>query len=399
MRLPLVLIASLCFACSSKSETPAVTPDGGAEVQLSLDDFVKQQMEAAHLPSVAIAVIKNGKVVLTRAWGTADLEKSIPATDSSIYVLGSVSKTMTGVAIMTLVEKGKLDLDADVSDYVGFPVRNPKFPDDKITLRMLMTHTSSIDESDANLVKLAQPGDPAVDLEGLLKPYLTPGGATYIEGQSYLPQKPGSKFSYSNFGAALAALAAEKVAGEPFHQHVKHAVLEPLGLKNTSFRLSELDPAKLTVQYTYVSGKGQEPNPQTSVPYYPATTLRTSVTDLARFLTMMSRGGEIDGVRILKSETVDDMVKVQVPVSDPGNDVNGQGLLWEHRPILDHHCVGHAGSYYGASTQMHMRIERDIGVITLTNGDVHLRLSVTHDEEMQAWIAIENRLYQDAQNL
>jgi CubicO group peptidase (beta-lactamase class C family) len=386
-----LLIASLCFGgCSSKSAEPAPA------AALTLDELVKQQMEAAHLPSVAVAVIKGGKVVFTRAWGTADQEKNVPASVDSIYVLGSVSKTMTGTAIMTLVEKGKLDLDADVSDYVGFPVRNPKFPDDKITLRMLMTHTSSIDESDANLVKLAQPGDPTVDLEGLLKPYLTPGGATYLEGQSYLPQKPGAKFSYSNFGAALAALAAEKVAGEPFHQHVKHAVLEPLGLKNTSFRLSELDPAKLAVAYTYVSGKGQVPNPQTSVPYYPSTTLRTSVVDLARFLTMVSRGGEIDGVRVLSSATVDAMVKVQSPAGEPGNDIDGQGLLWEHRPILDHPCVGHGGSYYGASTRMHMRVERDVGVITLTNADVHLRISVTHDEEIQAWLAIEQRLFQDA---
>lgn len=395
MRLPLLLIASLCFGCSSKSDEPAQV-DAGAEVPLSLDDLVKQQMDLAHLPSVAAAVIKGGKVVFTKAWGTADLEKNVPATVDSIYVLGSVSKTMTGTAVMTLVEKGKLDLDADVSEYVGFPVRNPKFPDDAITLRMLMTHTSSIDESDANLVKLAQPGDPAVDLEGLLKPYLTPGGATYIEGQSYLPQKPGSKFSYSNFGAALAALAAEKVSGEPFHQYAKHAVMEPLGLANTSFRLSELDPAKLTVAYTYIPGKGQAPNPQTSVPYYPSTTLRTSISDLARFLAMVSRGGEIDGTRVLSAETVDAMVKVQSPAGEPGNDIDGQGFLWEHRPILDHPCVGHGGSYYGASTRMHMRIERDIGVITLTNADVHLRISVSHDEEIAAWLAIEARLFEDA---
>lgn len=397
---PLALLVALGFApsCTLKSSGPHETTQAA---EVPLDDFVLAKLDEAAIPGVAAAIVKHGRVVFTHAWGWADLEHHVPASDASIWVLGSVSKTITGTATMQMVEAKKLDLDADVNGYLPFAVRNPKWPDVPITLRMLMTHTSSIQESAARLVSLAKPGDPAVDLRGLLEPYLVPGGATYVEGESYGAQKPGTKFVYSNFGAALAALMVERAAGEPFHQYCKHHIFEPLGLSSTSFRLDELDASRLAVAYTYVEGKGQEPNPQTSVPYYPSTTLRTTAPDLARLLATIARGGEIDGVRLLQVSTVDEMLKEQVPADDPGNDIFAQGLLWEHRPIpapdAEVHCVGHGGSYYGASTRMHMTFDEHVGVITLANGDVHLRVSAMHDDYVAAYRAIESRLFREAE--
>jgi len=281
-------------------------------------------------------------------------------------------------------------------------VRNPKFPDAKVTIRHLMTHTSGITETAARLVSLAKPGDPTLTLQQLLEPYLVPGGATYVEGESWNGNAPGAKFVYSNFGAALAGHILERVSGKSFAAYMKEAVFAKLGLVSTSFLLADLDPGKLATPYTYVFGKGvngQVAEPQTNVPYLPATALRTTAKELARFLACIARGGEIDGVRLLSEASVTEMTRVQVPANDPGNDIENQGLLWEHRPIVGVPCVGHGGSYYGASTRMHMRKTDKVGVITLANGDVHLRVSLTKADELAAYQAIEQRFYEEAASL
>ena len=148
----------------------------------------------------------------------------------------------------------------------------------------------------------------------------------------------------------------------------------------------------MATPYTHVTGKGQVAEPQSSVPYLPATALRTPAKELAKFLLAVARGGELDGARILSTESAAEMTRVQVPARETGNDIDGQGLLWEHRVVAGVRCYGHGGSYYGTSTRMHIRPD-GLGVITLANGDVHLRLSVTRAEELAAYQAIEARLF------
>lgn len=378
------LALAVLVSCRS-SEEPA---------QPSLDETALATLETAALPGVAIAIVKDGKVSFARGYGYGDLEKKTPMSPDSILVIGSLSKTITGTAVMQLVESGKLALDADVSSYLPFKVRNPKFPDVPITLKMLMTHTSSIQESSARLVSLAKPGDSPSSLRDLLEPYLTPGGATYVEGESFGPNKPGQTFVYSNFGAALAGLVVEVAAGEPFHAYCKRAIFTPLKMTGSSFRIDASDPTRMATHYTWTSAK-QVPIPATSVPYYPATTLRTTANDLGRFLAAISRGGELDGVRVLKAETVTAMTAMQVPANAPGNDITGQGYLWEHRPIAGQPVYGHGGSYYGASARMHLRKD-GVGVILLANGDLHLRIALQKAEQMTAWADLEDRLWREA---
>lgn len=388
----------------SKDDAPSSPGDAGAEAEaeLPLDDFVRQQLVLAKLPGLSVAIVKAGKVAFLRHYGAADLAAGRKVADDTAFVLGSVSKTTTGTAVMSLVEAGKLALDEDVNTYLSFKVRHPKFPDQKVTLRHLMTHTSGIQENAAKLVSLAKPGDPTMTIQELLEPYLVPGGATFVEGESWTKDPPGAKFVYSNFAAALAGHLCERVSGKPWAAFAKESVFAKLGLLQTSFLLADHDPLKLATPYTYVFGKGidgQVAEPQTNVPYMPSTTLRTPARELARFLACIARGGEIDGVRVLSTATVAEMTKVQVPASAPGNDIDGQGLLWEHRTIAGAPCVGHGGSYYGCSTRMHMRKSDGVGVLTLANGDVNLRISLTKEDEANAYAAVEARLFREADKL
>lgn len=381
-------------ACSTKADAPPV-----ADAALSLDDFVRDRLDAAHLPGLGAAIVKGGKVVWVGSYGFADIETKTPVSRETIFALGSISKTVNATTLMTLVEAGSVKLDEDVGSYVPFKVRNPKWPDVAITIRHLMTHTSSIEETAARLVSLAKPGDSATSLQQLLEPYLVPGGATYVEGESYGPQKPGTTFVYSNFAAALVGLVIERVTGKAFAAATKAAVMTKLGLGSTSYLLADLDPKKIATPYTWIAGKGQFPNPQTSVPYQPATTLRSTAAELARFLACITRKGEIDGVRILSAASVDEMTKIQFHAGDPQNGIDDEGLLWEHRKIASAPCIGHGGSYYGASTSMHYRERDNVGVLVLANGDVHTRVSLAKDEEQAAFTAIEERLYAEAEKL
>jgi CubicO group peptidase (beta-lactamase class C family) len=388
------LSAVAASACSSKSDTPPV-----ADAPLSLDDFVREQLDRAHLPGLGAAIVKGGKVVWVGSYGYADIETKTLVSKETTFALGSISKTVTSATLMTLVEAGSVKLDEDVQTYVSFKVRNPKWPDVPITVRHLMTHTSSIQETAARLVSLAKPGDSTMSIQQLLEPYLVPGGATYVEGESYGPQKPGTAFVYSNFAAALVGLVIERITGKSFAASAKAAVMTPLGLGSTSYLLADLDLKKLATPYTWIAGKGQLPNPQTSVPYQPATTLHSSAAELARFMACITRKGELEGVRILAAASVDEMTKIQFHAGDPQNGIDDEGLLFEHRKIAGAPCVGHGGSYYGASTSMHYRERDGVGVLVLANGDVHTRISLAKAEEGAAYTAIEERLYAEADKL
>ncbi len=385
--------ALLEAGCGDTPVAPGLPTEAGADASAPpLDDFVNEQLALAKLPGLSVAVVKGGKIALLRHYGQADLAARRAPADDTAFFLASLSKTSTGICAMRQVEAGKLALDEDVNTYLPFRVRNPRYPEQKITVRHLMTHTSGVHETGTRLVSLSKPGDPTTSLQALLEPYLVPGGATYVAGESYADQAPGASFLYSNFGAALVGLVLERLSGAPFAETMQAQVFAPLGLVNTSFLLKDLPPEKLATPYTFVTGKGQAPEPQSSVPYLPATALRTPAKELAKLLLMVARGGELDGTRLLSPASVTEMTRVQVPARETGNDIEGQGLLWEHRVVAGVRCFGHGGSYYGASTRMHVRPD-GLGVITLANGDVHLRLSGTRAEEVAAYRAIEERLF------
>jgi CubicO group peptidase (beta-lactamase class C family) len=382
-------------ACGSSKNDPAP----GADAAVSLDDYVRAQLELAHLPGLGAAVVRGGRVAWVGSYGFANLETKTAVARDTVFFLASISKTVTSTTLMTLVEAGLVKLDDDVNGYLSFAVRNPKWPDVPITIRHLLTHSSSIQETSTRLVSLAKPGDPTTSLQQLLEPYLVPGGATYVAGESYGPQKPGTTFVYSNFAVALVGLIIERVTSKPFAEACKRAVFTPLGLVSTSFLLADLDSSKIAVPYTWISGKGQIANPQTSVPYLPATALRTTAAELARFLACITNKGEIDGTRILTAASVAEMTKIQMHAGDPQNGIDDEGLLWEHRVIAGAPVIGHGGSYYGSSTSMHYRERDGLGVLVLANGDVHLRISLSKEEESAAFAAIEERLYAEGDRL
>jgi CubicO group peptidase (beta-lactamase class C family) len=149
-----------------------------------LDSFIRYMMDTQHFPGVATWCSKNGQVVWQRSYGYANLQDSIAVTDTTSFLLASISKTFTATAIMQLWERGLFDLDEDVNNHLDFDVRNPYYPDSAITFRMLMTHTSTIHDNWGMLPPWL-PGDHPLPLGDFVYEYLVPGGIYYSPANFY----------------------------------------------------------------------------------------------------------------------------------------------------------------------------------------------------------------------
>ncbi|MFC2117125.1 serine hydrolase [Bacteroidota bacterium] len=328
-----------------------------------LDLYILNAMESYHLPGVSACAVKDGEILWSNTYGYANIGSEIEVSDATLFTLASISKTFVGVALMQLWEDGLVDLDENINNYLPFLVIHPNHPESKITLRMLMTHTSGILDNWVTYFLLeVLGGDQTVSMGNFLEDYLTDDGRHYSDN-NFSYHIPGTVYEYSNVGATIVAYIVEEVAGINFGQYCKENIFRPLGMDNTSFFLSDLNQDNIAVPYSYIFGFYLA-NSHSSLPVYPAGFLKTSVPQLARYLIAIMQGGIIDDVRILEEETVNYMTSVQVPEV-----TEDMGLLWMHSNLYSRSNWGHYGTYVGIKTGMVFCKEENTGVIVLANRD------------------------------
>ena len=304
-------------------------------------------------------------MIWSRGYGWANIPRQLRATEEIEFMLASVSKTVTGVAVMQAVEEGLIDLDADVNDVLPFATRNPEFPDDAITTRMLLTHTSTISDNWDVLTDVYVRGDSPVALGEFLAGYLTPGGMSYDAERNFLSGHPGTRYRYGNVAVSLAAYLVEAASGIAFDAWCQERIFAPLEMDHTSWHLRGLHRHGIAMPYRYVVTQDRyRAYGQYGYPDYPDGQLRSSAAELARFLLAFIRLGELDGARILQEETVREMRRSQVP-----DLILGQGLIWYVLHRRGQRLWGHNGGDSGVATQMFFRPTDGTGVITLANGD------------------------------
>jgi CubicO group peptidase (beta-lactamase class C family) len=354
--------------------------------RIPLDLYIKANLVQAHIPGLSAAIVKNGQIVWKGAYGYSRVNAQEPVTSDTLFELASVSKTVIATAVMQVWENGLLDLDADINLYLPFQVINPHFPDVPITTRMLMTHTSSINDVDLIYVREYRLGDPTIPLGIFLEDYLTPGGQYYDPDGNYSQAAPGTVWDYSNIGASLAAYLVETITGIPFDEYCKTKIFQPLGMTETSYRFADLDTSHIAMPYGYNDHSGRYyPYGFYGCPIYPAGWVITSAPQLARHLISFIQYGEVDGVRILRPETVEEMRRIQYP------DVSSTfGLLWYYKTLHSWELMGHNGGNNGVSTEMFFRPEDGVGVILLMNGN-------WTQQNLHIIYAVETRLFIEAE--
>ena len=370
---------------TARFDEAAATAVQGQDL-IPLDSYIKAQLARAHMPGLSAAIVKNGRVVWTGAYGYSRFNSKEPVTSETLFELASVSKTVIATAVMQLWEDGQLDLDADINDYLPFRVANPLFTELPITTRMLMAHTSSIVDDSLVFLKEYGRGDPTIPLGQFLLDYLSPGGAYYDPELNYSQAAPGTVWSYSNFGASLAAYLVEAITGISFDEYCNTRIFQPLGMTETSYRFADLDLSHMAMPYGYSDHTGRyHPYGFYGCPLYPAGWVITSAPQLARHLVSFIQYGELEGVRILQTETVEEMRRIQYPDIAPDF-----GLFWYSKNLQGWELMGHNGGNYGVSTEMFFRLEDGVGVIILMNGDwTNKNIRIIYD--------IETRLFREAE--
>ena len=357
---------------------------------------------ACTLASLSVLAIRDGKVAYEGAFGRRRIGKGampdLPATPDTLYRIASVSKLMTTLGLMRLVEDGKFDLDADVSAYLGFTLRNPHFPQRAITLRHLLTHTSSLrDEAGYSF-----------PVGTSLRSFLIPGApATYARQAG-----PGDWFTYCNLGWGIIGTMMERATGERFDRLMRRLLLDPLGLE-AGYNPAELAPAALAqlatlyrkrtvdteawdangpwiAQADDVGARPPSPPPgieryvigENATPFSPTGGLRIAARGLGVVMRMLMNGGVHEGKRILQAATLERMFARQWTADGKGGNgdsMNGFFNAWGlgnaqfpdqpgMRLVGGFDAVGHLGDAYGLRSVFALDRKRGNGLVVLVGG-------------------------------
>ena len=343
--LSLTVICLPCFGQAEKAEAHI------AEIMKKLDVI-----------GLSVAVVKEGDIVYTHSFGLKDVESNTPLTDKNIFRIASISKSFSATSIMQLVEAGKLSLNDDFSDLVGFKVRNPKYPDVKITLKMVLSHTSSVNDSQGYL-----------NLD-IINPARNPDWS-----KCYNDYQPGKGYQYCNLNFNMVGAVIEKTSGERFDQYVKHHILDPMQLYS-GYCVDSLDANLFATLYEYDSvSKGFKPSPMAYAPrreeiknyvmgystpiFSPTGGMKISATHLARYMTMHMNMGTYKDTRIISRKSAK---RMQTKISE--EEGYGMAIMNLNNLIPGKLMTGHTGSAYGLYSAMFFQPKEKFGIVVITNG-------------------------------
>ena len=298
----------MSFGLHAQSENPA------------LDRYLSKKMEKSGRIGMQAAYISHGELSWVGSYGVKTFQTNDKVNDSTLFMIASSSKPVTALALMKLYDQGKLKLDEDINAYLPFEVRNPNFPDEKITFRMLLSHVSSIRDHWPTLeidYTIDNGGDSPIRLEDFLRSYLVPGGKYYNDETNFYSSEPGSQYRYSNIGYDLIGYLVQRISGKPFNEYMAEEIFSPLNMNNTYWFLSEIPHDNIAtphnMPYKETDYKGTQILKHFGYPGYPSGQLRTTVTNYAQVLKLMLNQGQVEGTHFLSKETVEEFIRVQYP--------------------------------------------------------------------------------------
>lgn len=427
----LVAASAVCInGCHMKSfsaiaAAPSTASAARPASHATLDaELLSITTDARHpLASLSTLVVRDGRVVYDGQFGRQSIdlsapERSVPVNRDTIYRIASISKLITTLGVMRLLEEGKLSLDVDVSTYLGWPLRNPHFPDAPITMRMLLTHQASITD------EAGYSWDDTLNVH--LKDVFMPGGTRYGKGNMWSRRaKPGDYFSYGNLNWGVIGTVMERVSDERFDRLMKRVVFDPLGIRG-GFNPAEMNTSDVahiaTLYRKRIEINGKEiwnengpwiaqvddfsrapPVPRAGPDYVigtngtlfgPQGACRLSAADLGRVMLLLMNGGVHEGRRVLTVASVREMLREQwradAAVPGKNGDINSGGgkQLMNAWGLGTHHfldlsgpargdrlvadggfkAVGHLGDAWGLTSAMVFDPASKRGMIFLSGG-------------------------------
>ena len=330
--------------------------------QENAEACISDMIQKNEAVGMSVAVVKKGKIIYTQSFGLKDIDANTPLTNDGIFRIASISKSFSATSIMQLVEQKKLSLDDDISNLVGFKIRNPAFPSTVITLQMVLSHRSSINDSQGYFTLDAINPDKNADWV-----------------KCYNTYEPGTGYMYCNLNYNMVGTIIEKFSGERFDQYVKHHVLDPLGLYG-GYCVDSLDSSKFVTLYEYnVDSNKYYASPAAYAPrreeiaryvmgystpvFSPTGGMKISATGLAQYMIMHMQQGRYKGKKIISKKSSRQM---QAKIS--AKEGYGFAILTSDKLISGKTVRGHTGSAYGLYSAMFFHPKEKWGIVVISNG-------------------------------
>lgn len=311
---------------------------------------------------IALVAVKNNKIIYDSSWGYKHIESGALLRKTDIFRIASISKSFSATAIMQLVHQKKLSLGDDVSDLIGFKVRNPRYPQIPVTLKMLLSHRSSLNDS-----------------RGYFSLDSINPAKTQNAGKCYNNYQPGSQYQYCNLNFNIVGAIIERFSGERFDQYIRQHILDPLQLYG-GYCVDSLDKTLFTTLYEYDAPKDtfiaakEAYAPRTdqissytmgySTPVFsPTGGMKISAHDLARYMMMHMNDGKYNGNRVISKRYAKLM---RQPLSE--EEGYGLALMNTSNLVRGVQLTGHTGSAYGLYSAMFFNPKEKYGFVVITNG-------------------------------
>jgi len=351
----IILLLTLFSACENRSGHIRASGEY-REVASKVSDAIHYEMVDKALNAVSIVLVKDMEILWARGFGVEDLNKSTKADANTVYRVGSVSKLFTDIGIMQLVEKGEVDLDAPITDYLPEFRPRSRFKRE-ITLRQLMSHRSGL---------LREPlvgnyfDDDEPTLEATVKSII----------DSDVIYAPESKIKYSNGAIATVGYVLEKLKGEPFASYLRKNVLLPMGLTHSAFEpLPDITNRLADATMWSYDGRVFDA-PTFELGMSPAGSMYAPVVDLGQFMKVLFNDGKGPNGPVIKKETLQLMLTSQFNDGKDQRHNVGFGIGFSLSEQGGYKRVGHGGAVYGFSTQLYALPEVKLGVAVTSSVDV-----------------------------
>jgi CubicO group peptidase (beta-lactamase class C family) len=328
----------------SAIEAPAGPQLNRADLDAWLDGFIPYAIAKGNIAGGVVVVVKDGQILLEKGFGYADIEKKTPVDpEATLFRPGSISKLFTWTAVMQLVEQGKIDLDADINQYLDFKI--PPGPDgEPIRMRDVMTHTAGFEEAVKELIS----EDPST---------LVPLGDTVKRWVPVRIFKAGTMPAYSNYATGVAGYIVERVSGQTFDDYLDQHIFSTLGMAHSSFRqpLPKSLMAGMAQGYENASGK---PKGYELINLSPAGALAATGADMAKFMIAHLQNGALGDQRILSEETAKKMHGTPLTIIP---NVNRMLLGFYETSTNGHRIISHGGDTQYFHSDLHLFVDDGVG--------------------------------------
>ena len=356
----IVFILLLCLSISTalvptplvvaQQQTAAATATDYSAPLAAIEKTLDDKRKEFGIPGIALAIVKDDKVIYLKGLGVKDFEHNTPVTPDTRFAIGSSSKAFTSMLAVMSADEGKLSLDDSPKKFLPYFTLRDEEAAAKITLRDLLSHRSGLNRTDLAMVTGVLNREELIKVAGMAKP----------------TAKLGEKFQYQNVMYTAAGEAVAKAQNSTWDDLIAKKIFKPLGMTNSDTRIEDMQKSRdYSFGYDYNAGtKVTRRLPQRAIPAAaPAGAINSSARDMAQWVRLMLGNGVYDGKRLVSEKGFDELVRKQINIGGPID----YGLGWFLRQWNGHKVVEHGGNIDGFNAQVALMPDQKLGFVLLTN--------------------------------